>query len=146
MFSRNSLEISGNLVRQPMRSSNEDGKTIAIFVLAYNSVKNGNREPLYIDCVAYGETAELLLDAPVVGREYRCHGELLPNNYVGKNGKKIYKAQYRVKYLEPGMLPKKYLQEQDTMAEAYLEDSIASEENMDEDRCFGSRIKYDIDF
>ena len=121
MFSRNSLELTGNFVKILKDTCNDKGERLVRFTLAYNTLQKGEKEPMYLDCVAYGLPAEILLKENVPGREFRCNGELLPNNYVDKTGKKQYKFQYKVKYIESGSLPKKYASNSERQDDDYLD-------------------------
>ena len=70
----NKIIMQGRLTKNPEEKQSKNGKTVVLFSLANNRGKD--REPLYIDCKAFGKTGETILKYLQKGTECIVSGEL----------------------------------------------------------------------
>lgn len=70
----NKIIMQGRLTKNPEEKQSKSGKTVVLFSLANNRGKD--REPLYIDCKAFGKTGETILKYLQKGTECIVTGEL----------------------------------------------------------------------
>ena len=70
----NKIIMQGRLTKNPEGKQSKNGKTVVLFSLANNRGKD--REPLYIDCKAFGKTGETILKYLQKGTECIVSGEL----------------------------------------------------------------------
>ena len=70
----NKIIMQGRLTKDPVEKQSENGKSVFLFSLANNRGKG--REPLYIDCKAFGKTGETILKYLEKGIECIVTGEL----------------------------------------------------------------------
>lgn len=93
MSIRNNLTLYGNSVREPeMRGS--DRNRVARFTIAVSRGFNGEagqKDTDFIDCVAFGRTAELVEKFAGKGRPILINGEVRNQEpYVNREGQKVY--------------------------------------------------------
>lgn len=86
----NTIYLEGRLVKEPDIIWTESGICIA------------NHR-----CVAFGPEAEKIGNDSQKGRIYKIKGSMIPNNYVNKEGKKIYGFKFKAEFIEFGALPKR---------------------------------------
>lgn len=103
----NLVALVGNLVRDPEVTVRND-KTITRFAVACTrKFKNadGNYEADFINCVAFGKTAEFVEKYFTKGKKIALTGEIRNNNYTKDNGEKVYSYDIVVNEVE-FVLPK----------------------------------------
>ena len=69
-------------------------------------------EPIFHKCVAFGPEAEKIGNDSKKGRIYKIKGTIIPNNYINKEGKKIYDFKFKAEFIEFGALPKQKTEKQ----------------------------------
>lgn len=87
----NRLILMGRLVRDPELRRTQSGKAVASFTLAVErdfKTENGERETDFIDCVAWGTTAEIVSKYFTKGRMAVASGRLQIRNWTDKEGNK----------------------------------------------------------
>lgn len=85
--------IMGRLTKDPEIKATNSGKAVALFTLAVErDFKNseGKRETDFINCVAYGDTAEFVKVYMSKGSMAICIGRIQVRNYTDKDGNKRY--------------------------------------------------------
>lgn len=91
-MSINSVVISGRLVRDPETRATSGGGTSANFSVAvqrsFVDKQTGQREADFIDCVAFGKTADFVARYFAKGSAVEVCGELRTRSYTDKNGNK----------------------------------------------------------
>lgn len=109
----NTVHFEGNLCRAPSVLYTQYGQVVTNITLASDEyVGNNKKETLYIDCLILGTEGEKIGNSYMIGRQYKVDGKLIPNVYIDKEtGKKVYKMQLKVNYIEEGYIPKKYAEE-----------------------------------
>ena len=70
----NKIIMQGRLTKNPEEKQSENGNPVVLFSLVNNRGKD--REPLYIDCKAFGKTGETILKYLQKGTECIVSGEL----------------------------------------------------------------------
>ena len=106
----NIIILTGRLTKQP-ECKTGSGKSYAQFSIAVNRSyvgKSGQKETDFINCVAWGTTAENLAKYQEKGSLILVEGELQQNSYKNKNGENITAYQVvvaRIEYL--GSIKKK---------------------------------------
>lgn len=114
----NTIYIEGRLVREPDIIWTPSGICVANFQIAENVYAGKNEEgnaqyePIFHRCVAFGVEAEKIGNDSQRGRIYKIKGTIIPNNYVNKEGKKIYSFKLKAEFIEFGALPKKKAEKQ----------------------------------
>lgn len=90
----NSVQLVGRLTKDPdLRYTAVKGTAVARFSVAVKKkIKDseGNYGADFINCVAYGKTAELIATHLTKGREIAVTGSLSTGNYEDKQGVKRY--------------------------------------------------------
>jgi single-strand DNA-binding protein len=85
----NSVTVMGNLTRDPeIKVVGANSTTLAKFTIAYNNriVKNGEKidEPIFINCEAWGKTAESLGNNSFKGQKVLVEGEWSQDSWQDK--------------------------------------------------------------
>lgn len=81
-----SLQINGNVTKDPEIKSTTSGKKVVSFSVAVNK---GKDKTLFMNCVAWEKTAELINDYVKKGDRFAASGELDIREYDdGKTGEK----------------------------------------------------------
>ena len=73
----NRIILGGNLTRDPQGKDLPSGTKLAEFGLANNRKKGDDWEVMFIDCVAFGKTAELILAHFAKGKPIFLEGRLV---------------------------------------------------------------------
>ena len=107
----NKVQASGNLTKQPEMRNTNTGTAVMSFSLAVNRVwkdKQGDKqeEVEFINCVAWGRTAEIITQYAVKGQNLFIEGRLKTSNYQDKNGVTKYKTEVIVSEMQFGQKPK----------------------------------------
>ena len=86
----NKLIIMGRLTRDPELRRTQAGKAVASFTLAVDRdfSQDGKKETDFIDCVAWGNTAEFVSKYFTNGRMAVASGRLQIRNWTGNDGSK----------------------------------------------------------
>ena len=96
----NQVILMGRLVKDPeirMTKGNEPMK-VANYVLAVNDglKKNGEQDVDFINCVAFGRSAELAEKYLKKGMKMLVRGRIKTGSYTNKDGQKIYTTTPRM--------------------------------------------------
>ncbi len=91
----NSFTALGRLTADPQQGDGGKNRSIyAKFCIANQQGKD--KPPLYLDCVAFGKTAEIVLQHLTKGSQVLIFGQLEPNNYTNKDGVEIKRVTLKV--------------------------------------------------
>ena len=84
----NHVTLMGRLTRDPELKYSQAGKAYCRFTVAIN--REFNREEAdFINCLAFGKTAETIAEWLEKGRRIALHGRIQTGNYENKNGDKV---------------------------------------------------------
>ena len=84
----NHVTLMGRLTRDPELKYSQAGKAYCRFTVAIN--REFNREEAdFINCLAFGKTAETIAEWLEKGRRIALHGRIQTGNYENKNGEKV---------------------------------------------------------
>lgn len=90
----NKVILFGRLTREPDINVSQSGTAITKFTIAtdrkYINKQTGQKEADFINCVAFGRTAEFIGKYFEKGSPITVEGSLQNNNYTDKNGAKHY--------------------------------------------------------
>ena len=94
--------ILGRLTRDPVIKASQSGMTIASFTLAVNRLnkKGQNQEADFINCVAFGKTAEAIGNYVYKGQRLLIEGRIQTGSYTSKSGEKKYTTEISVNRAE----------------------------------------------
>lgn len=98
----NAAIILGRLTRDPVIKASQSGITIARFTLAVNRLnkKGQNQEADFINCVAFGKTAEAIGNYGYKGQRLLVEGRIQTGSYTSKSGEKKYTTEISVNRAE----------------------------------------------
>lgn len=90
--------ILGRLTRDPIIKASQSGMTIARFTLAVNGLnkKGQKQEADFINCVAFGKTAEAIGNYVYKGQRLLVEGRIQTGHYTDKNGETKYTTEIAV--------------------------------------------------
>lgn len=84
----NNVILMGRLTRDPELKYSQAGKAYCRFTVAIN--REFNREEAdFINCLAFGKTAEAIAEWLGKGRRIALQGRIQTGNYENKNGDKV---------------------------------------------------------
>lgn len=86
----NKAILLGRLTKEPDIRYSKDGKPVANFTIAVNRSKD---EADFIECAAFGKTAELIEKYIRKGNLLCVCGQIRTGSYTNKEGVKIHKTQ-----------------------------------------------------
>lgn len=94
--------ILGRLTRDPAIKVSQSGMTIARFTLAVNRLnkKGQNQEADFINCVAFGKTAEAIGNYVYKGQRLLVEGRIQTGSYTSKSGEKKFTTEISVNRVE----------------------------------------------
>lgn len=94
--------ILGRLTKNPDIKVSQSGMTIASFTLAVNRVykKDQKQEADFINCVAFGKTAESIGNYVYKGHRLLVEGRIQTGHYTDKNGETKYTTEIAVNHAE----------------------------------------------
>lgn len=94
--------ILGRLTRDPVIKASQSGMTIARFTLAVNRLnkKGQNPEADFINCVAFGKTAEVIGNYVYKGQRLLVEGRIQTGSYTSKSGEKKFTTEISVNRAE----------------------------------------------
>lgn len=94
----NVVVLTGNLTRDPELKYTQSGKAFARFSLAVSN--SYNREKVdFINCTAWGKTAEIIAEYLRKGSKAGVHGRIQTGSYE-KDGHKVYTTDIVVENIE----------------------------------------------
>ena len=86
----NKIFLMGRLVKDPEARMSQSGKPVTKFTMAvdrpYN--KNGEDKADFLNCVAFGKTAEIIGNNVNKGNKLLVEGRVQVDSYTGKDGQK----------------------------------------------------------
>lgn len=102
----NSVNLIGRLTKDNEMKITSNGKSVVAFILAVNRrvPKDAEQQADFINCVAWGKTAENMCVYTHKGSLVGVTGRINTRNYENQNGQKIYITEVIVdelQYLEP---------------------------------------------
>lgn len=86
----NRMIIQGNFVSTPELRQTQSGKSVISFRLAWSETYKETKTELYINCVAWGFTAEFISKYFVKGSQIIIEGRLISRSYEDESGTKKY--------------------------------------------------------
>lgn len=87
----NSVNIAGRLTKNAELKITQGGLSIANFTIAVNRYsKNKDEKADFINCVAFGKTAELLAERTEKGGRVIVEGSIKTGSYENKEGRTVY--------------------------------------------------------
>lgn len=94
--------ILGRLTRDPVIKASQSGMTIARFTLAVNRLnkKGQNPEADFINCVAFGKTADAIGNYVYKGQRLLVEGRIQTGSYTSKSGEKKFTTEISVNRAE----------------------------------------------
>ena len=84
----NNVTLIGRLTRDPELKYSQAGKAYCRFTVAVNRDFNKD-EADFINCLAFGKTAETIAEWLGKGRRIALNGRIQTGNYENKNGDKV---------------------------------------------------------
>lgn len=103
----NKAILVGRNVKEIELRATTSGSSVTAFTIAVNrdfKNANGEIEADFINCVAYGKTAELLSKYVKKGDRLAVEGRIQVRNYDNQEGKKVYVTEVivqNIEFLEP---------------------------------------------
>lgn len=85
--------IIGNLVRDLELRFTNTGKEVANFTVAVTRTFSKDKETDFINCVAWGKTAENMAKYLSKGSKVAVEGRIQVSSYDNKEGQKVYKTE-----------------------------------------------------
>lgn len=103
----NKVEIIGRMTRDPETKALPSGTSVTNFSLATNRTwkdKNGAKqeEVEFVNCVAFGRTAEIMQQYVHKGQEIYIEGRIQTRSWDDKDGKKNYRTEVIVNLMQMG--------------------------------------------
>ena len=98
----NSVQLLGRLTRDPDVRYTDGGSTIARFSLAVDRrfKQEGGDTADFINCIAFGKTAEFIERYIFKGTKIALNGRIQPGSYANKDGVKVYTTDVVVENVE----------------------------------------------
>ena len=99
----NSVKLYGRLVKDPEIRSSGEGKSVASFTVACQRKykdKDGNYSADFVNCVAFGKTAEIMEKHFSKGMPIIVDGRINTGSYTNKDGNKVYTTNVAVDSVE----------------------------------------------
>ena len=84
----NKAIIQGRLTKDPELRTTQSGTSVASFTVAWSEEYNGNEKKLFLNCVAWKATAEMLSKFFSKGKEIVVEGTLGSRSWEDKDGNK----------------------------------------------------------
>lgn len=94
----NNVTLVGRLVRDAEARTTKSGKNIAAFTLAVSGIEKEYVD--FIDCLAWGKTAEVVTKYTSKGKRVGIVGKLHINKYETKDGEKRSRAEVIVNSIQ----------------------------------------------
>ena len=84
----NKAIIQGRLTKDPELRTTQSGTSVATFTVAWSEEYNGNERKLFLNCVAWKNTAEMLKRFFSKGKELVVEGTLGSRSWEDRDGNK----------------------------------------------------------
>lgn len=84
----NKAIIQGRLTKDPELRTTQSGTSVASFTVAWSEEYNGNEKKLFLNCVAWKATAEMLSKFFSKGKEIVVEGTLGSRSWEDRDGNK----------------------------------------------------------
>lgn len=84
----NKAIIQGRLTKDPELRTTQSGTSVASFTVAWSEEYNGNEKKLFLNCVAWKNTAEMLAKFFSKGKEIVVEGTLGSRSWEDREGNK----------------------------------------------------------
>lgn len=100
----NIVVLEGNLTRDPELRYTQTGTAVTRITVANNNDYNGKENTSFIECTAWGKTAENVSKYLAKGSKVLIEGRLEIQTYDNKEGQRVYRANViarSVKFLSP---------------------------------------------
>lgn len=111
----NKVLLSGRLTNEPTKRSTTEGKSVTEISVAVQ--RNGKQDEVdYINCVAWGTTADNCGKYLVKGQKVEIEGSLHVSKYQDRTGKTQYKTEVyidRIQFLEKPKAQEEVINEDD---------------------------------
>ena len=88
----NNVVLIGRLTKDPELKYSQSGKAYCRFTVAVNRDFNKD-EADFINCLAFGKTAETIAEWLGKGRRIALHGRIQTGSYENKNGDTVYTTE-----------------------------------------------------
>jgi single stranded DNA-binding protein (ssb) len=82
----NTISIMGRIARDLELRTTTNGKFVLSFSVAVNERYNGEQKTIFFNCVAWGKTAEFVVQYFNKGKMIALTGKMQNNPYTDKNG------------------------------------------------------------
>ncbi len=96
----NHLILQGRLVRDPELRETENGKAYTTITIGWNEKRGDQENRLFVRCIAWGKTAEMICNYFVRGQEIIVSGKLLSNKWEDSEGGKHEDIQLYIKQVD----------------------------------------------
>lgn len=98
----NSVQLIGRLTKDPEVRYTDGGASIARFSIAVDRrfKQEGGESADFINCVAFGKTAEFIEKYFTKGKKIAITGRIQTGNYTNKDGQKVYTTDVVVETTE----------------------------------------------
>ena len=93
----NQVSLHGRLAKDPELRHTQNSKAVASFTLAVDGY--GDKTD-FINCIAWGKTAETMQKFLAKGSEVVASGRISTRNYENKEGKKVYVTEVNVQQFD----------------------------------------------
>ena len=95
----NIVMITGRLARDPESRYTKTGTSVCEFTLGVDSGYGDNKKTNWPQFIAWGKTADFLIENGAKGKEVIVKGELETGSYENNEGKKVYWTKVNVQEL-----------------------------------------------
>lgn len=89
----NKMIIQGNFIATPELKQTQSGKSVISFRLAWSETYKETRSELFVNCVAWGYTAEFISKYFMKGSQIIVDGRLISRSYEDESGTKKYTTE-----------------------------------------------------
>lgn len=89
----NKVILAGRLTKDAELRSTQSGKSVASFTVATDNGYGENKQTAFINCVAFGKTAEFISNYFARGKMIILCGRLSTRTWEGQDGKRNYATE-----------------------------------------------------
>ena len=90
----------GRLTKDPEMRSTASGTSVTTFTIACDNGYGDNKKTAFINCVAWGKTAEFVSNYFTKGKLVAIVGQITTRSWEGTDGKKNYATEILVQEIE----------------------------------------------